>query len=152
MVEEGGEGEAGPSRFDGGKLLVQHHCNVEAPRAGLFETICFSRGYQNCSYALTFPVSVPGDWLTSYRPVSIVMGHPDKAEDKNPCLTPCANTLTYPCLADFTGRLFNHDFLVPDYSSIIPLHDFQCAMMEILNTAKARWLCLFAPEPSAEAV
>lgn len=48
-------------------------------------------------------LSMPEDWLGSYRPASIVMGHPDKAEDKNPSLTPCANILTYPCLADFTG-------------------------------------------------
>lgn len=96
-------------------------------------------------------LSMPEDWLGSYRPASIVMGHPDKAEDKNPSLTPCANILTYPCLADFTGRLCNHDFLMPHYSSIIAFHSFEHALMEIPNAAEAGQLGPFAPEPPGEA-
>lgn len=77
---------------------------------------------RNRSYTLTFHVSVPGDRLCSYTPVSSETGHPDKAEDKNPHLTLCANALTYACLADFTGRLFYHYFPVLDCSSIILLN------------------------------
>lgn len=80
------------------------------------------------------------------------MGHLDKAEDKSPRLTPCANTLTYPCLADFTGRLFNHDFLMLDYSSIILLQHYASSIMEIPNTAEGRWSHPFTPEHPAEVV
>lgn len=85
----------------------------------------------------------PGDWLCSYLPVTRATGHPDGAGDKNPCLAPCANTLTYPCLAAFTGQLFN---LVLGSSSAALLHSLGSALMGMMpaQAGQQPWL---PPEP-----
>lgn len=90
---------------------------------------------------------MPGDWLRSYPPVSTVMGHPDRAGDKSPRLAPCANTLTYPCLAAFTGQLFNHDLLVPGCSSAELLPSLGSAVMGTPGAVEARQPPSPPPEP-----
>lgn len=82
--------------------------------------------------------TVPGDWLRSCLPVTTAMGHPDRAGDRNPRLTPCANTPTSPCLAAFTGQLFNHDLLVLDCSSAGLQHSLGSAGMGKPRAAKER--------------
>lgn len=114
---------AGSASLQGGSVSI----------TGLFERISFSCGCRK----------QPGDWLCSYLPVTAATGHPDRAGDKNPRLAPCANSLTYPCLAAFTGQLFN---LVLGSSSAALLPSLGSAPMGMMP-ARAKQPPWLPPEP-----